>query len=281
MLFASGADNEHFSFPPPPPPSLGRRAAAGLTALLLALPAAVQAQPMLEIGYGSSGASNIMVLEESLGPNNGCLDIQLKADQTANNVRVHLIAYTVSRPDRLRNRGVEAYKVNADQIIRSSDQFVRNLTTAWTPLDAGRGICIGDNRIKEDLSEIHVVLMRAPNGGYEVGTQRSIDISVLDRDTCGDATAIDRNGGAIYRVEANGQSCTCATESRVSDVRRALEERTYPTPGDDERYGTDDDGTAEASPASMDFLKSLARNFHDPSYLYCNESPYKGLPGPG
>ncbi len=27
-----------------------------------------------------------------------------------------------------------------------------------------------------------------------------------------------------------------------------------------------------------EFLQSLARNFHDPSCLYCDESPYKGLP---
>ena len=36
--------------------------------------------------------------------------------------------------------------------------------------------------------------------------------------------------------------------------------------------------TGALDQAHRESLQSLARNFHHPSYLYCQESPYRGLP---
>ncbi len=135
------------------------------------------------------------------------------------------------------------------------------------------GLCWGDDNLDTGDSTVMVVIANGP--GYTVHpTKGRAVFTIRENDSCRNPTAA--TGGVVHRM--NGSStCICATESRHSSVRRALN-RTMPTPGDDGRYGTEDDGTTDAPPPSAGFLSSLAGMFHDPSHLYCADSPYKGLP---
>ena len=148
--------------------------------------------------------------------------------------------------------------------------------------EGGQGICWSDDNLDTGDTEVMIVIANGP--GYTVDPEESRHtFTIRDNDDCANPAATP--GGVVYKING-GRTCICATESRVSDVRRALKRptnipgQTVPTPGPDGQIGTDDDGTAPVPfpPASTDFLRSLAGNFHDPSYLYCEESPYKGLP---
>ena len=253
--------------------------------LMAAFAAPASAQlPVVSIAVDTRGASEGQTLEE---PNGGCLDptsFAFKADRSANNVTLNLRAITVSGPDRLRDYGVPAYKARDSAEISTGGTFGASLTTSYRD---GRAvgmpdemICWGDDKIESTRSVVRIMLMRGP--GYTIDPdKRWVEYSVFDIDNCSDPGREPNNEGIVYRFNASGGAwgtCTCATESRHSSVRRALD-RTIPTPGPDGRYGTDDDGTTEAPEPSTGFLSRLAAQFHDPSYLYCDESPYKGLPG--
>ncbi len=192
---------------------------------------------------------------------------------------VNLIAFTVDGPDRLRNYGVPAYLAVDSAAIRSRSQFSQTISTSWTPVTGGNRICIGNDKIQQIPSTIRVLLL--PGAGYRVDPQRrSIDVNVVDLDSCATPDDWPKNEGVVYQFNgSNGAwgTCTCAAQSQHPSVRRALD-RTIPTPGPDGRYGTDDDGTTDAPEPSAGFLGLLAAGFHDPSYLYCPESPWKGLP---
>ncbi len=136
------------------------------------------------------------------------------------------------------------------------------------------GLCWGDDNLDTGDSEVMVVIANGP--GYTVHPTKGRAIfTIRENDSCANPTAA--TGGVVHRM-LGGRSCICATESRVSDVRRALDRGTISTPGDDGRFGTDDDGTTLGPEKPARFLSRLAAQFHDPSYLYCADSPYKGLP---
>ncbi len=137
------------------------------------------------------------------------------------------------------------------------------------------GLCWGDDNLDTGDTEVMVVIANGP--GYTVHPTKGRAIfTIRENDSCANPTAA--TGSVVHQMNSSGRTCICATESRVSDVRRALDRGTIPTPGDDGRYGTDDDGTTTGPEKPANFLSRLAAQFHDPSYLYCPESPYKGLP---
>ncbi len=142
----------------------------------------------------------------------------------------------------------------------------------------GRAICWADDNLDTGDTEVMLVIANGP--GYTVDPANSRHtFTIRDNDDCRDPAATP--GGVVYRM--NGSStCICATESRVSDVRRALTPITRPfrTAGPDGIFGNDDDvtETRELTPSSPGFLKQLAAQFHDPPHLYCPDSPYRGLP---
>ena len=226
---------------------------------------------------------------ESYVSNNG-LPAQIRASSNAQGVSVNVFAHTVSGYDRFRNPGVRAYidPSSSDVYRQRSQATYTDNSTAWEQLgDTGGSFSNGAGSpvFPNDLlvtgnSVVRVILM--PGTGYTINpNMRSVDITV--RDTPGErcAAASSAPGGKYYMPHPQGGLawgvCTCAAESRHSSVRRALD-RTIPTAGPDGRFGTDDDGTTEAPEPSTGFLSRLAAQFHDPSYLYCDESPYKGLP---
>ncbi len=223
---------------------------------------------------------------ESLVSNNG-LQVQIRASRGAQGVSVNVFAHTVSGHDRFRNYGVPAYIEQGSRTVyrqRSRATYTSN-STDWMSLgdfNGGRGA--GSPLFPNDLlvtgdSVVRVILM--PGTGYTINpNMRSVDVTV--RDTPGEScdAASSAPGGKYYMPHPQGGLawgvCTCAAASLHPEVRRALD-RTVPTPGPDGRYGTDDDGTMPAPPPSTEFLSNLGRQFHDPSHLYCEESPYKGL----
>ncbi len=252
-------------------------AALAATLALSAAPAVAQ-MPTLGIGWTTSGDRTGQSVEDQDG---GCLvNISLRRSIGAGNLTVNLMAHTVSGPDRLRDHGVPTYMADGSAEIKTRSEFRQTVSAGtWTTVAAGGRICHGNDRVEQIPSVIRVLLM--PGAGYRVDPNRRwIDITVIDMDNCAMPDDRTENGGVVYQFNESGGAwgtCTCATESQHPSVRRALD-RTIPTPGDDGRYGTDDDGTTDAPPASTALLRSLAGNFHDPSYLYCEESPYKGLP---
>jgi len=76
------------------------------------------------------------------------------------------------------------------------------------------------------------------------------NFDIFDTDDC--ALPASTPGGVVWQENPD---CRCATESTHAEVRRL------------------------SSPTSEEgFLRNLAEYFSDPSYLYCPESPWKGLP---
>ena len=161
-------------------------------------------------------------------------------------------------------------KIASSGSVRWSAGMTGN-TQPRTP--QGRAICWGDDNLDTGDTEVMLVIANGPGYTVDPGAARHT-FTIKDNDDCTNPAATP--GGVVYKMDSSGRTCICATKSRVSDVRQALD-RTIPTPGDDGRYGTDDDGTRDAPAPSAGFLSRLAAQFHDPSYLYCDESPYKGL----
>ncbi len=202
-------------------------------------------------------------------------------------VTVNLMAHHLSGPTRLRSLNVPAYRVDGpnaigtnDDGIRTTSQFTHRLSTRWTQVEWNQTICWGNDRISQEPGVIRVLLM--PGVGYRVDPgRRWIDITIADMDNCAAPGDRTENGGVVYQFNGSGGAwgvCTCAAESRHPSVRQALNRpATVTTPGPDRRLGTDDDGTASVPPPSTGFLSNLAKQFHDPSHLYCDESPYRGL----
>ncbi len=194
--------------------------------------------------------------------------------QTTN---VHVIASTTRGPnlfenrnpglltDHVDNRNIRGY-VSVRIPARDGDWYNGYLCWRDDTIDSGNG------------SDVRVQIVNG--SGYTVSPTRGhVNITIAENDFCNNPPV----DGVVHKLNASGGAwgtCTCAMESQHPSVRRALDpdKRKIPTPGPDGRYGTDDDGTTNAPEPSTGFLRSLAAQFHDPSYLYCEESPYKGLP---
>ncbi len=172
-------------------------------------------------------------------------------------------------------------KADGSGLIAAKNSSIKGFAdmTLTSKTIASTGLCWGDDNLATGDSLVEVVVLNGP--GYTVHpTKGRKSFTIRDNDSCSNPTAA--TGGVVYRM--NGSStCICATESRVSDVRRALKPitRSFTTAGPDGIFGNADDVTEsrELTPSSPGFLKQLAAQFHDPSYLYCKDSPYKGLPG--
>ncbi len=217
------------------------------------------------------------------------MPVEIKASQGAQGVTVNVMAHTVSGYDRFRNLGVPVY-LNESGLyqygvyrLRTAATYTTN-STDWMDLNSfsnNRGSpCFKNDNLITGPSVIRVVLLRGT--GYTINPQmRMVEVNIRDEhgeQFCGQVTAgQDRymphpQGGMAWGV------CTCAAKSRHPSVRQALNRpATVTTPGPDRRLGTDD-GTASVPPPSTGFLSNLAKQFHDPSHLYCADSPYKGLP---
>ncbi len=208
------------------------------------------------------------------------MPVQIKANRDANGVTVNVIAHTVSGHDRFRNFGVPAYVDRGVYRSRTTATFASN-TTAWVHLNSLSGNtgspCFPNDHLITGDSVIRVVLL--PGTGYTINLDMRM-VEVVIQDEPGEACASVRGTQKLYMPHPQGGvawgTCTCAAQSQHPSVRRARD-RTIPTPGPDGRYGTDDDGTTSAPAPSAGFLSNLAKQFHDPSHLYCEASPYRGL----
>ncbi len=262
-----------------------KRIFLALAAVLAAAPALAQVPEIslrIDPGFGITNESKVGICDSTNG-----LPAEIKASSNAQGVSVNIFAYTVSGYDRFRDHGIPAYIEPRSKVVyrqRSQATYTNNMTT-WQDLSAfgdGTGSpCFPNDLLVTGDSVVRVVLMGGM--GYTINpNMRSVDITV--RDTPGEscATPSSAPGGKYYMPHPQGGLawgvCTCAAKSRHPSVQRALD-RTIPTPGPDGRYGTDDDGTTAAPAPSAGFLSNLGRQFHDPSHLYCKDSPYKGLPG--
>ncbi len=224
------------------------------------MPAAAQV-PTLGIGWGSA-LRDAGTHGENL--NAGCFsNLFLRASSGGGNVTVHLMAIPVSGPNRLHDLGVPAYVATGSAEIRTQSRFTHSLSTTATRVPSGNTICIGNNKIQQDVSVIRVLLMRG--SGYTVDPEnRSIDVRVYDLDTCASPDDLPENGGVVYKFNGSGGAwgtCRCREESAHPEVRRLA---TY--------------DSRQSRAAWQAGLKLLGQKFHDPEYLYCDESPWKGLP---
>lgn len=101
-----------------------------------------------------------------------------------------------------------------------------------------------------------------------------MNINFPESDDCATPAASNFGGDPSPRgVVWKESGCRCATESMHPSVRRLGSQSTTITRRDNttETYNLSDEVYQQA-------LSNLASHFSDPSYLYCPESPWKGLP---
>ncbi len=261
-------------------------------AAVLALPAAPALAQVPEIGLRFFNGLHNDTMEDGncvLGNSDGISISVGQADPNtrfASAVSARVIAIVRSGHNRFEDRHGGKFLNKADGtglIHEKNARIAGSGTVSWSagssfymqPQNSqGRAICWGDDNLDTGDTEVELVIANGPGYTVDPGASRHT-FTIRDNDDCANPAATP--GGVVYKING-GSSCICATESQHSSVRRALD-RTIPTPGDDGRYGTDDDGTTDAPAPRPGFFKQLAAQFHDPSYLYCAESPYKGLPG--
>jgi len=137
-------------------------------------------------------------------------------------------------------------------------------------------------------SEVTVLIANGP--GYTVHpTLGKTNFTITEDDNC--AAPAGTTGDVVYKESG----CRCATESTHAEVRRLTspEPRVHTrlracadgeTPGDPPVCSTDIGAPAttrtstQSEAAWQQTLGNVAGQFSDPSYLYCPESPWKGLP---
>jgi len=127
-------------------------------------------------------------------------------------------------------------------------------------------LCFKDDTLDTGPSVVEVVIANGP--GYTVHPERGrIEFTITDNDDC--ARPDDTPGGVVYKESG----CRCATESLHPSVRRHGSQTTILNENqNNERTYT------QPEEAYQQTLSNLANHFSDPSYLYCPESPWKGLP---
>ncbi len=181
---------------------------------------------------------------EELPCTSGGISVKLDGTQTRDTT-VHVFAITQSGLDRFRNapgRLVPNFDVNNI----SSGGPVTILARSATAVDTG--ICWRNDIIDSMVSEVMVVIANGP--GYTVSpTEGTVNFTISDNDFC--AMPASTPGGVVWKENPD---CRCATESTHAEVRSGQSEEAW-----------------------RQTLKNVARHFSDPSYLYCADSPYKGL----
>ncbi len=271
---------------PPPPPRLTLLATA-LLAALSAAPTLAQTLPVVELLVSDTEISEMY---DCASPGAFQINAGVQADGSplpGGRLTFQVAAITASGPNRFADphghtpREGQARsskflnKADGTGLIAAKNASIKGFAemTLTSKGLSPTGLCWGDDNLDTGDTEVMVVIANGP--GYTVHPTKGRAIfTIRENDSCANPTAA--TGGVVHRM--NGSStCICATKSRSSEVRRALD-RTIPTPGPDGRFGTDDDGTTDAPEPSAGFLSRLAAQFHDPSYLYCMDSPYKGLP---
>jgi len=170
---------------------------------------------------------------------------------------------TRSRTGRFGNRGspIELTPAAKNSQIRASNTVNVGRNGGWF----GTDICFKDDTLDTGPSVVEVVIANGP--GYTVHPEWGrIEFTITDNDNC--AAPVGTPGGVVYKESG----CRCATESLHPSVRRHGSQTTTITRRDTTVTYT------QPEEAYQQTLSNLASHFSDPSYLYCPESPWKGLP---
>jgi len=136
---------------------------------------------------------------------------------------------------------------------------------------------------------VEVVIANGP--GYTVHPERGrIEFTITDNDDCTNPAGTP--GGVVWKENPD---CRCAMQSTHASVRRlgSPKPRVHvdlracadgETPGDPPVCSTSRRAPAttrthtQSEATWRQTLGNLAAHFSDPSHLYCEDSPYKGLP---
>jgi len=194
----------------------------------------------------------------SISENNDCsgparISVQLDGTQ-ARDTTVHVFAITRSGLDMFRDSPGRLHPTNTNNTKISGGGPVTIPAGSTNPVPTG--ICWRDDVIHSGSSASEVMVVIANGPGYTVSPDHGrINLEILNDDFCG----IPPPGGVVYRESG----CRCATESLHPSARR----QTSPEPRD-----------GQSGKTWRQHLQAVAGHFSDPSYLYCADSPYKGLP---
>jgi len=213
--------------------------AAALVAMTMAVPAIAQVASLIVTGQIQGGN----VVEEAACTGN-VISVRL-SPASSQNTNVNVFAITQSGPNRFRD-APGRLAPNDNRVISSGGPvFIGAGSSAAVPT----GICWRNDIIDSEGSKVMVVIANGP--GYTVHpTSGRFNFDIFDTDDC--ASPASTPGGVVWQENPD---CRCATESTHAEVRRL-----------------------SSSTSEEGFLRNLAENFSDPSYLYCAESPWKGLP---
>ncbi len=172
-------------------------------------------------------------------------------------------AITVSGHNRFSDRhgGKFLNKADGSGLIAAKNGSMRGFAevTLTSKGLVSTDLCWTDDNLDTGPSEVEVVILNGP--GYTVHPERGrFRFTIRDNDDCANPAATP--GGVVYKMDSGGRTCICATESRHSNMLRRLA----------------DQPTRQSAATHQAKLRQLGTMFHDPSHLYCPESPWKGLP---
>ncbi len=252
-------------------------ACAAALAALLALSAAPAMAQVPEIGLRIVFGLNDMTMEgaDCLPGNSDGISISVgQADPDtpfASAVDARVFAVVLSGHNRFADRHGGKFLKRADNgelIAPKNARIGSRGRVTWAagarynqlPMGkGGQGICWSDDNLDTGDTEVMIVIANGP--GYTVDPEESRHtFTIRDNDDCANPAATP--GGVVYKMDSGGRTCICATESRHSNMLRRLA----------------DQPTRQSAATHQAKLRQLGTMFHDPSHLYCAESPWKGLP---
>jgi len=179
---------------------------------------------------------------------------------------VNVVAITTAGPDRFADRHGGKFLRKADgSLIAPKNGSIKSSATIQFAQRQNypTRLCWADDSLDTGDSQVMVFVANGP--GYTAHpTSGRLEFTITDNDEC--ANPVAATGGVVYRHNASGGAwgtCTCARESQHSSVRRLA--TAEPSPGQSEETWRQN-------------LLNLSGFFHDPSHLYCDDSPYRGLP---
>jgi len=231
--------------------------------MVLAMPAMAQVASL-------TGPTTIIEHMDCTGDN----EIKVKLNPASSRATsVHVFAITQRGPDIFRS-------APAAQMLEGHDNNTRISSGGPVIIPAGSsapvntGICWRNDIIDSGSgSVVQIVIANGP--GYTVHpTEGRLDINIAEDDDCADpADGMFGEPNPRNLVWKENPNCRCATESTHPSVRWLGSQSTTITRRDNttETYTLSDEVYQQA-------LSNLASHFSDPSYLYCPESPWKGLP---